>query len=313
MTQDLPPLLGGESDPNSWHFENVGQSGPLPNPVGHTFALITHGEDQVWRVVGTGFYITENGLFVTARHVIEEICVAGKQTAPLLIVHLRSDTGLFGPTEWLLRPIMQCWLAEQADIALGVAAPTINNETGEELSHWAWRLSWSIPSIGASVGTYAFPGKGRGSNDGRSFIFRADSYAGGVRDVGEHRDAVVMPFPYIQVDFRMHGATSGGPIISDGRVIGVNCTEYAPYDDQDEPLAFGTQIRCLQDAYLESVIPLNEEKPRRVSFDELVRTGSMNVEHYLPREASEPFSGSVLRLDLPYTAQRPQVGFAVYT
>ena len=68
MTQDNHlPLLGGESDPSAWYFQNVGESGPLPNPVGHTFPLITHGEDQFWRVVGTGFYVTDNGLFVTAR------------------------------------------------------------------------------------------------------------------------------------------------------------------------------------------------------------------------------------------------------
>jgi hypothetical protein len=308
-----PPLLGGEADPNTWHFQNVGQSGPLPNPVGHTFPLITHGEDQVWRVVGTGFYVTDNGLFITARHVVDEVCVAGKQAAPLLIVHLRSDTGLFGPTEWLLRPIMQCWMADQADIALGAAATATNKETGNALSHWTWRLSWDVPSIGASVATYAFPGKERVSSDGRSIIFRADSYAGQVQDAGEYRDAVIMPFPYLQVDFRMHGATSGGPIISNGRVIGVNCTEYEPYDSEDKPLAFGSQIRCLRDAFLDDVIPINEKTPRRMSFDEFVRTGSIEVEHYPQRETSEPLSGSVTRLDLPYTARPPKISFEIYT
>ena len=238
--------------------------------------------------------------------------MAGKQAAPLLIVHPRSDTGLFGPTEWVLRPIMQCWMADRADIVLGAAATATNNETGKTLSHWTWCLSWAVPSVGASVATYAFPSKRRGSSDGRSFVFRADSYAGRVQDAAEHRDAVIMPFPYLRVDFRMHGATSGGPIISDGRVIGVNCTEYEPYDGEDKPLAFGSQIRCLRDAFLEDVIPLNEETPRRMSFDELVRTGSIDVEHYLSRETSEPFSGSVMRLDLPYTAPRPKIGFEIY-
>lgn len=249
---------------------------------------------------------------MTARHVIEEVCVAGKQAAPLLIVHPRSNTGLFGPTEWLLRPIMQCWMAEQADIVLGAAATATNTETGKELTHWTWGLSWAVPSIKASVATYAYPGEGRGSSDGRNFIFRADSYAGQIQDLGEHRDSVVMPFPYLQVDFRMHGATSGGPMISDGKVIGVNCTEYEPFEAQDQPLAFGAQIRCLRDAYLEDVIPLNEETPRRMSFDELVRAGAISVAQYLPRETSEPFSGSITRLDLPYTAPRPHVSFEVY-
>jgi trypsin-like peptidase len=305
------PLLGGEADPSTWHFQNVNQAGPLPNPVGHTFPLITHDEDGCWRIVGTGFYVTDNGLFVTARHVVDEVCLEGRQIAPLLIVHQRSDTGLFGPTEWLLRPIMQCWLADQADIAFGAAATATNNETGQTLSHWTWRLSWAVPSISASVATYAFPGKQRQSPDG-SFTFRADSYVGQVEDAGEYRDAVMMPFAYLQVGFRMHGATSGGPIILDGRVVGVNCTEYEPHDVQDKPLAFGAQIRCLRDAFLDDVIPLNEETPRRMSFDEFVLTGSIDVWQYVPRETSEPFSGSVVRLGLPYTAPRPRISFEIY-
>jgi hypothetical protein len=305
------PLLGGEADPSTWHFANVNESGPLPNPVGHTFPLITHDEDGRWRIVGTGFYVTDNGLFVTARHVVEEVCFEQKQMAPLLIVHQRSDTGLFGPTEWLLRPIMQSWLAEQGDIAFGAAATATNVETGRILSNWTWRLSWAIPAIGASVATYAFPGKERQRPDG-NIVFRADSYAGRVENVAEYRDTVVMPFPYLQTNFRMHAATSGGPIISDGRVIGVNCTEYEPQSVQDRPLAFGTQIRCLRDGFLDSVIPLSEEVPRRMSFDEFVRTGSIDVEHYVPRDMSEPLSGSLIRLDLPYTAPPPKIGFEIY-
>ena len=100
------PLLGGEADPSTWHFQDVNEAGPLPNPVGHTFPLITHDKNGCWRIVGTGFYVTDNGLFVTARHVVEEVCLEGRQIAPLLIVHQRSETGLFGPTEYLLRPIM---------------------------------------------------------------------------------------------------------------------------------------------------------------------------------------------------------------
>lgn len=310
--ENQPPFLGGEADPSTVHFQNVGQSGPLPNPVGHTFPLITHDKNQSWSVVGTGFYVTDNGLFVTARHVIDEVCVDGKQVAPLLIVHPRSEAGLFGPTEWLLRPIMQCWMAEQADIVFGAAATATNNATGETLSHWTWRLSWDIPPIGTSALTYAFPGKGRGSSDGRSFTFRADSYVGQLQGSGEHRDAVLLPFPYLQVDFRMHGATSGGPIISSGRVIGVNCTEYAPHEDEDKPLAFGTQIRCLRDAFLEDVIPLDSEVPRRMSFDELVGTGSIDVAGYISREMSEPLTGSVMRLDLPCTAPSPKISFGIY-
>jgi hypothetical protein len=68
---DIPRFgLGGEIDPNAWHFSRLGEAGPVPNPVGHTFPLLTHGENQRWRLIGTGFYINDVGFFATARHVV---------------------------------------------------------------------------------------------------------------------------------------------------------------------------------------------------------------------------------------------------
>jgi hypothetical protein len=135
-----PP--GGEADPNRWYFAKHGEEGPLPNPSGHTFPLLTHDETGKWSLVGTGFYVSDNGLFVTARHVVEHVCRDGKQALPLVILHLHSDVGLFGPSECLFRPIMQCWLGAKEDIAFGVAATATNSKTGQQLSNWTWTLSW---------------------------------------------------------------------------------------------------------------------------------------------------------------------------
>ena len=194
---------------------------------------------------------------------------------------------------------------------VGAAATATNNLTGETLVHWTWRLSWVVPQIGTSVGTYAFPGQDRIGEDGKVFVFRADYYAGQLQEAADFRDKVMLPFPYLQVNFRMHGGTSGGPIIANGRVIGVNCSEYAP-TGQEAALAFGTQIRCLRDAFLDDVIPLGQETTRRMSFDELVRTGSIAMEAYAPRDESQPLRGSIIRMDMPATAPAPQVGFEIY-
>ena len=114
----VPQPLGGEADPNAWHF--AASHGPLPNPVGHTFPLMSHDAKGMWRLIGTGF--SADGLFVTAKHVIEDVWTEAGQTAPLAILHLRSESGLFGPQEYSLRPIVQCWIGDSADVALGVAA-----------------------------------------------------------------------------------------------------------------------------------------------------------------------------------------------
>jgi hypothetical protein len=101
--------------------------------------MLTHDDRGVWSLVGTGFYVSSDGLFVTARHNVESVLRDGRQIAPLVIVHLHSPIGgLFGPSEVLFRRITQCWLGQEADIAFGVAETCTNSETGERLTHRHW-------------------------------------------------------------------------------------------------------------------------------------------------------------------------------
>jgi hypothetical protein len=315
MTNKNLPPLGGEADPSSWHFERDGEEGPLPNPVGHTFPLLTHDNSDRWRLVGTGFYVSNNGLFVTARHVISEVLRDGRQISPLVILHLRSDTGLFGPSEVLYRPINQCWLGadDRLDIALGIAAAATNAETGKVLRHWCWPLSWTTSVLGASIATYAFP-RHLMSEDGRAFHFQPELYSGAVREAGDSRDGVIMPFPYLEVDCRIHGGASGGPIIANGgSVVGINCTEFTGNKDHPPGPGFGAQIRCLRDAFIDDAILFGESIGRRVTFDELVRTGGVRVENYVANDRAQSFSGFLVRLDeVPATAPHPAISVNQY-
>lgn len=298
QTKDKTPL-GGEADSNSWHFQ--ASHGPLPNPIGHSFPLLTHDSEYRWHLIGTGFYISNDGLFVTARHVIEEVFENGLQVSPLAIFHFSSASGLFGPQEYLIRPIMQCWLGDNADIVLGVAAHATNVVSGEVLTHWKWPLSWCVPPLGAGAATYAFPNHTIVSTeDGQTISFHPDLYEGSLQQFGDFRDLIVMPFPYLQVNFRIHGAASGGPIIGpDGTVIGVNCSEYQP----DGP-GFGAQIRCLQNAFIEDGVLSGETTPRKVTFAELVVAGAVTV-HNFTTSAIPIQSGRVVRFDVPITAHGP--------
>ena len=297
----MPGPLGGEANPNTWAFS--ADHGPLPNPVGHTFPLLTHDADGHWRLIGTGFYISGDGLFVTAKHVIEDVLRGDQQISPLVILHLRSESGLFGAQGYLLRPIMQCWLGDSADIALGVAAHARNNVTGEVLTHWSWPLSWAVPLVGTNAATYAFPNHAvRQTETGQTILFRPDTYIGDIQEVRDFRDRVMVPYPYMQVGFRIHGAASGGPILGPERaVIGVNCTENMP----DGP-GFGAQIRCLQDAFLDNGRLCGEAQPRRVTFAELVSAGVVTARDYLPNTIL-PQPGRLVQLDIPITARGPSL------
>jgi hypothetical protein len=271
MSHQGLPRLGGAVDPNSWHF--VASHGPLPNPVGHTFPLLTHDDRGLWSLIGTGFYISSDGLFVTAAHVIDDVLEKGRQAAPLVIMHLWSEIGLFGPQSYFLRPIAQCWLGDTADIALGVAAHATNNSTGGPLSHWSWPLSWEPLTVGQHAATYAFPNHSIEQAAGhQTFCFQPDLYRGAVSEIGEFRDAGLVPYPYMHVSFRIHGAASGGPVVSDNAVVGVNCR----YMEPDGP-GVVAQIRNLQDSFIDDAVLSGESVPRRALFSELVKAGAVRV------------------------------------
>jgi len=293
--------LGGEADSNTWHF--AAPHGPLPNPVGHTFPLLTHNATGTWRLIGTGFYISADGLFVTAKHVIEDVWRENCQISPLAILHLQSETGLFGAQEYLLRPIMQCWLGDSADVALGVAARATNNNTGEVLSHWKWPLSWADPQVCTKTATYAFPNHAIEPTDaGQTFHFRPDLYAGIIQEVGDFRDRLLVPYPYMHVDFRIHHAASGGPVVGeDGAVIGVNCRDMDPAGP-----GVVAQIRCLQDAFIDDAVLSGETAPRRVTFSELVSAGVVTVKNYVA-VAVPSQSGHIVRFEVPITTRGPDL------
>jgi hypothetical protein len=300
--------LGGEADPRSWHF--TAPHGPLPNPVGHTFPLLTHDAHGKWRLIGTGFYISGDGLFVTARHVVDDVLDGDRQVAPLVIMHLRSESGLFGPESYLLRPIGQCWLGETADVALGAAARATNNRTGEVLSHWSWPLSWQAPDIGATAATYAFPNHSvEETTTDQIFHFAPDLYPGPVLEIGEFRDHILVPYPYMHVGCHIHAAASGGPVAIQGvGVVGVNCR----FMDPDGP-GVVVQIRCLQDAFIDNMILLGEDRERRVTFTELVGAGAVTARHFAANVVPTQ-NGRLVRLDtMPVVVPGPTLKMSVWS
>jgi hypothetical protein len=96
------------------------------------------------------------------------------------------------------------------------------------------------------------------SPDAQSVVFQPELYSGTVKSTGEFRDRTMVSFPFIEVDCRIHGAASGGPIaLQAGRVVAVNCTEMTSTDAPGP--GYGAQIRCLNDAFIDdAALPLGK-------------------------------------------------------
>ena len=76
---------------------------------------------------------------------------------------------------------------------------------------------------------------------------------------------------------------------------------------------FGVQIKCLRDAFIDDAILSGEDIARRVTFDELVRAGCIEIADYVVQERDKPSFGSVVRLnEIPATAPQPETSFIQY-
>jgi hypothetical protein len=68
------------------------------------------------KVIGAGLYVTRYGLFVTARHVLEELVNWGAMTLGIVyVLHLSGDAAVH------LRRVRSVGLLNSADIAIGQA------------------------------------------------------------------------------------------------------------------------------------------------------------------------------------------------
>jgi trypsin-like peptidase len=180
-----------------------------------------------FRLIGTGFFITDNGLFVSAKHVLLDVVDGrGTQTAAIgLVQFLPGDS-------YMLRPILRCVSHETADVTVGIVAPLTHNATGAPFKNKILTLTEERPAIGAQVATYAYPRTVSQGTRPQQLHFHADYFSGRIEEYFAHgRDRALLPAPCFQTSMYIHGGASGGPVFGNsGRVFGVNSTGF---DDTD--------------------------------------------------------------------------------
>ena len=106
-----------------WRF--VTDAGEVLARSDAVFPIVRHEEDAI-SIIGTGFYISNNGVFVSAKHCFEDCGVIASQN-PFSIIHFREDN------QYLMRPILRSWHSSRADVFVGVAAPMRETATGDQL------------------------------------------------------------------------------------------------------------------------------------------------------------------------------------
>lgn len=182
-------------------------------------------------VVGTGFYISRYGLFLTARHVLYDLVLDNnKKIGVGYICHSANNETVH------LRRILSVNLLESADLAIGQSDTYESKYPDDPLMNMRCELSIREPSEGEGLVTYAYP-----LNEVLDFtdksndpVISSDFYDGVfLRTLGS-TDRPHIQFPHYETSIEIKSGASGGPVFSKGKVIGVNCRGW-DFGDGIEP------------------------------------------------------------------------------
>lgn len=210
------PPLGGEAPAGSIQMRTG--DGAAADPGSAIFPIMKDNGEN-YELIGTGFFISTNGVFATAKHVLKDVIGRNnEQLAPIFMVHFLPENTA------VLRPILRCCLHDQADVAVGVVAPMVHGTTKGPLRSKAVSLTRQLPQIGDRCSTYAYPNTV--VHPPASIHFFPAFYMGAITEsYPTGRDRFILPAPCFQTSMTIHGGASGGPVFGpDGKVFGINST-----------------------------------------------------------------------------------------
>lgn len=261
-----PPDLPGEAPPGAYGVKD--QRGELTDPRHGIFPIVRYDDEGHLHLLGTGFFITENGIFITARHVLQDpFDEAGREKYPIGLIQFPIEGG------FVHRPILRCAEHPIADLAVGIAAQMEHD--GIPLKSTVVTLSIRRPEIGTRIVTFAYPKHASVIEDGIQRVdFRPRYYDGELLEYyPTGRDRTMMPGPCYGTTIRIHGGASGGPVFSpNGYVFGLNSTNL---DGSD--ISFVTRVDEVFSLQLDDVI-LGDEPARSVPIIDIARTGAILVD-----------------------------------
>jgi S1-C subfamily serine protease len=229
------------------------------------FPLVTYfPAKNIWRCVGTGFFIQGYGGFVTAKHVFfdnndEHLpTLFAVQTTPTMERHIR---------------ILKHFVAHpDADIAVGFLGKRRLKGGADVTPEIAasFILNFEKLNVGDRVRTYAFPltqteNLGEGQFE---FTFAGKWADGDIVDIHEEGSPLVRNRCY-QTTMKIEHGASGGPVLKNDLVVGINSSSMT-LPDGEVPISFVTPI----DLILDLSVP-NDDK--MISIRDLVANGSITA------------------------------------
>ena len=256
------PRLPGEAPPGLYGFEDetgapvIGGEGIIP--------LLELIEGREYRLIGTGFFITDFGVFATAKHVLMATHGSG---------HPIFTWQLIPPNQWDIRPVVEFNYHDTADLAIGVSCQAIHQETGELLTNARVRLTTRAHAVGDLVATYAYPNtRILITEEGQTLSFEPGFYEGRIVEYLQNgRDRVMLPGPCYRTSMAIHHGASGGPVAGPSEsVFAVNSTGYDGTGD-----SYVSQINELLSL---TITVRGDHGEEQITVEQLAERGSVTID-----------------------------------
>jgi len=214
--------LSGSIHPKEFHCYS--KDGAKADATEAIFPIIKQDiSSKKYFFIGTGFFITNEGVIMTAKHVLQDVIDGNVATGPIGICHFLPGN------QYKLRSIVKGFWRKDSDIAVALLDQPRHNKTNQTLKNKSLQLTSFPCHRGDSVFTYAYPASDVVHLDKSQKMMLAPEYFSGVLEKEYPRgvDYEILPNPCWRTSIHVHAGASGGPVFnSDGRVIGMNSASY---------------------------------------------------------------------------------------
>jgi hypothetical protein len=226
---------------------------PAPGfgPLTMSIMPVIYVKDEMAKPIGTCFAISNDGLCLTARHVIEEALPGplnyGVQVTEddgwLYVLYASDQPNEDNPEHTLggLIPVQKVYSVRDIDIAAIQLQLPRHAKTNEYLPMPANKMGLGLPALQDTCCAFGYHAMNwEKIGDIAKVTQQFSSSRGVVEEIHlARRDAVVAPFPCFRTSARYDAGMSGGPVIgTNGSVIGVICSSYERLSSADGYISY---------------------------------------------------------------------------